>query len=826
MAKISDDDVKTLIQAYWGDIAQSTGDVSDQRLLGIKYYNRDYFGGEVAGWSDFVSSDVFDAVEWTLAECMDIFFGTSPIGTFVADNMDDVEAAEQETKMVKNIIEEKNNGFLLFYTWLKDALIQKNGIVKCYWDEVVHEEKETYRDKSFGAFASLMQDKDVEVTAVTVRLGDQELSIEDVQGMPPEMLLQATFDIDCVRKSDVSQVRIENVQPENFFVDKTHASLDLSKAMFVAERVFVRRSDLYAMKYDIEKVDSIPKTTILFNSQEERARDGDKINYFINIGSGDSGTLTDRLEILEVYFRADVNKTKEGDLRLYRAIVGGTFGFNQAGNGVNVVLECEEVDSIPYCALSPNIIPHRFWGISKFDEVGDIQRYKSSLMRGVLNNMIQHNAPQTFVEATVGLDLDSVADASPGEYHLVNNVAGILSHNVEYVADKNIPILTLLDEVAERRTGISKVTQGLDPQALSESTQFVGASIMNASQKKLKNILRIFAETGIKSLYLRVHELLRKYAQDAMILRDEGKYIEIDPREWRKRKSFDITIGSGRSDKDAKIAALQGVLGLQRDIAASGGIDNNPLLTPMNLYKTMSELVTLSGLGDVENYFSNPENFQPAPPPPAPMDKAMDIEEARVTADASYKAESLHLEKYKADIEAQISKEKIELERDRIKLKIMELNNSVNENNTAEQENENENETEMEDEDKDLERRNKELELESKQLENDLKRAKIESLSKDQNKEIQNSILEANQSLIMASQMLEKLSGESKEKPENDAVSQNIAAISEAIAKIGDAINAFSEASIKNTKEALSMVSKPKRIVRENGKISRIETEE
>lgn len=796
MAKLKDEEVINIVQSYWGDIGQFSSELSRERTLGIKYYNRDFFGGEKDGWSNFVSSDVFDAVEWTLAECMDIYFSTSPVGSFVAESMNDIQAAEQETKMVKTIIEEQNDGFLLFYTWLKDALIQKNGIVKVYWDDVVNTERETYKMQSFPAFQSLMADKDVEVKAVTAFIGEQELSIGDIEGMPPEMVMMARFDVDCLRKSDVSRVRIENVQPENFFVDKTHSSLNLNEAMFVAERVFARRSDLIAAGYSLEKIERVPKTTILFNSEEERARDSDRLASFQSAGSGDKNTFTDRVEIMEVYFRADVKN--KGDMRLYRAVVGGAFGAGQAGNGVTVVLECEEADSIPYCALSPNIVPHRFWGISKYDEIGDIQRFKSTLLRGTLDNMTQHNAPVTVVPDTTGIDTKMLADADPGGVIPAVSTDGIMPLNVEYVADKNIPILGLLDELAERRTGISKVTQGLDPAALSESTQFVGASILNASQKKLKNIVRIFAETGIKSLYLKTHELLRKYAKDAMILRDAGKYYEVDPREWRKRKSFDITVGTGRTDKEAKVVALQGVLALQQNIAAQG-LMNNPLLTPQHLYRTMSELVTLSGLGDVEKYFANPDEFQPEPPPPAPMDKAMDIEEARVTADAAYKAESLQIEKVKT----QISIQKLEIEKAKL---LMEQGQKL----------------ESEKEIQELPQINPrdDLELESMRLENAMKNQKFRlaeielkrmESKKEKEDEDENENENENEEMI---KMLEDV---------KKVTETNSQMVTDAINKMTVAMQSVIDNANKNVEKAMETISRPTTVVRENGRIVRLE---
>ena len=293
---------------------------------------------------------------------------------------------------------------------------------------------------------------------------------------------------------------------------------------------------------------------------------------------------------------------------------------------------------------------------------------------------------------------------------------------------------------------------------------------------------------------------------------------------------FDVAVDVGPSSSSKRAATVRALTSL---LAISDDPETKQVLQAMSMLNMEGE-----GIEDVRNYFRQKmvragvikptdeekeqmmAEMQNMPPDPNTI-----LVEA-MAKEAEAKAGKAQAETMETMAAAELKKAQTMKTMSDIGKDISQDGMPTMQNNAMQQENKTEMENEDEDEDKNLERKNKELELESKQLENDLKRAKIESLSKDQNKEIQNSILEANQSLIMASQMLEKLSGESKEKPENDAVSQNIAAISEAIAKIGDAINAFSEASIKNTKEALSMVSKPKRIVRENGKISRIETDE
>lgn len=113
------------------------------------------------------------------------------------------------------------------------------------------------------------------------------------------------------------------------------------------------------------------------------------------------------------------------------------------------------------------------------------------------------------------------------------------------------------------------------------------------------------------------------------------------------------------------------------------------------------------------------------------------------------------------------------------------------------------------------------LELESIQLENDLKRAKIEAMFNDQAKQINDTVSEASKSLLAATQAIERLEN-SKQAEDNP----NINLISEAINKIGEAINTFSNVSAQNTQNAIAMISKPKKLIRENAKTTRVELDQ
>ena len=50
---------------------------------------------------------------------------------------------------------QQNPGFMTLYSFIKDALLSKVGIVKVWWEETEQEERETYYDLTDDQFALL-----------------------------------------------------------------------------------------------------------------------------------------------------------------------------------------------------------------------------------------------------------------------------------------------------------------------------------------------------------------------------------------------------------------------------------------------------------------------------------------------------------------------------------------------------------------------------------------------------------------------------------------------------------------------------------------------
>lgn len=167
MAKMSTGDLKALLAAEKADAmsAMAASKLSDERSRALDYYNGDMTQDMPAseGRSKAVSSDVSDTIEGLMPTLMDIFCGGDEVVRFEPVGPEDVQAAEQETDYVNHVFMQKNPGFLVTYSFVKDALLSKVGIVKVYWDEHEIEQRETYYDMDDASFMMLVNNPEVEV---------------------------------------------------------------------------------------------------------------------------------------------------------------------------------------------------------------------------------------------------------------------------------------------------------------------------------------------------------------------------------------------------------------------------------------------------------------------------------------------------------------------------------------------------------------------------------------------------------------------------------------------------------------------------------------
>jgi len=161
MANMQLSDVQSLLGSAQADAlaAMSAAQLSENRARALDYYVGDMDQDMPAadGRSQAVSTDVSDVIEGLLPQLMDIFAGSDEVVVFEAVGPNDEAAAAQETDYVNHVFMQQNPGFMTLYTFLKDALLSKVGIVKIFWEEREDEQRDTFYDLTEDQFALLAQ---------------------------------------------------------------------------------------------------------------------------------------------------------------------------------------------------------------------------------------------------------------------------------------------------------------------------------------------------------------------------------------------------------------------------------------------------------------------------------------------------------------------------------------------------------------------------------------------------------------------------------------------------------------------------------------------
>jgi hypothetical protein len=152
-------ELKAMLAAQKADTlsAMSAASLAEERSDAMDYYLGDMSKDMPAqdGRSRTVSTDVADTIEGLMPSLMDIFAGSDEVVRFEPIGPEDEEAAQQETDYVNHVFMQNNPGFMVLYSFIKDALLQKVGIVKIWWEETEEEQRETYYDLTEDQFAML-----------------------------------------------------------------------------------------------------------------------------------------------------------------------------------------------------------------------------------------------------------------------------------------------------------------------------------------------------------------------------------------------------------------------------------------------------------------------------------------------------------------------------------------------------------------------------------------------------------------------------------------------------------------------------------------------
>jgi hypothetical protein len=653
---MSDDEFQAAVKAQIQDAADYIDDrIARDREDAMSYYRGDPLGSEEEGRSQIVMTEVRDVVQAMMPSLLRVFTSSEKAVEFAPRREEDVPAAEQATDYINYIFHNDNNGFKILYDAIKDALVSKVGVIKWRVDEKTEVEEIAYSGLDEEQAALILSDPDVELL-------EQEMEFSEVGDGMIEMASPPLISLKVRRTTRDSKFCVEAIPPEEFIISKN--ARDLDTADYVGHRKLMTVSDLVAMGYDREVIEQHAGNVQTFDINTEAFTRNNGLDDMLGIHNSDE--TMERVLYVESFVRVD--KDGDGIAELRRVCSVG---------GAAEILHDEVIDDVPMAVLCPDPTPHLVIGQSIADQVMDLQRIKTAIMRNTLDSLAQVIHPRTVVvEGSV--NMDDVLNTETGGI-IRARAPGMVQPLAEpFVGQSALPLIAYLDDVRSSRTGISKASQGLDPDVLQSTTKAAVTATMAAAEQRLEMIARVFAETGIRRLFRGLLKLVVRHQDRARMVRLRNQWVPIDPRDWDSEMDVVVNVGLGNGNVAERTALLTQVLTKQEQMLQMLG-PNNPMVDLAQYRNTMAKILELNGIKDVSKHFKpiTPEVMQrleqaqaAAKPKQNPAEMLAQVEAQKIQADIAIAQSKAQLEAQKAVMDDDRARDKDEAD---MLLKVAEL---------------------------------------------------------------------------------------------------------------------------------------------------------
>jgi len=576
---ISDDEILAIVGSELSDTNYNTSGGDYEKAL--DYYLGNPNGREVEGRSTVTSTDVADTIEWILPQIMKSFTQNNEIVIFDPVHEGDEIQAELESEYVYDTLMKKNDGFIVMHQMVKDALMQRNGILKVFYDESTEEREREYTGLTGEQVSMLLAPSNVELLEISE---EPDLGASEAAG---QMVM--AYDVKVNTVETIKRINVESVAPENFRISSFHNSINADTSRFTAHVMLKTASDLKIMGVsdkDIAEMNEgfqYDERVYRFASQGE----DNALNYS---SVDDSQRL---IEISECYMMIDVEG--KGIATLNKVTVAGS-------ESPTSVISVEAIDSMPWVTTTAFMMSHKFQGLSIYDRVKEIQDQKTSLWRNMFDNLyLQNNQRNIVLEGQV--NMDDLLVSRPGGSIRAKRLDAITPLITPQIGDSAQQMMIYLDQVRAGRTGVDP-DGSATPSNIGDRVGSQGVErLMNAKEELVGLIIRVIAETGIKPLMYKIRNEAIKHLDTVVDYRFRGQWQKINPAMWSQRDSCTVRVGTGTGNHNQQVSALQEVISLQERIMANPGQN---ITNPKKVFDTIDDFCKFSGLNGATRYFLDP----------------------------------------------------------------------------------------------------------------------------------------------------------------------------------------------------------------------------
>ena len=635
----------------YSDVLSPFRGVDPKKTLGEILNESD--NSDVPNRSTFVSTDVKDAIMLMMPGLIRLFGASESPIFLVPRSEEDADLAEQATDYVNYVFWHDNDGFLNLYGAIKDALTVRSGFLKWWTDTNKEMRRKRFENVTAEQLQVLLSEdqsakifeigKPVPPSGPTVppppaagppanaggppqsgpgpipsplpppgpmvgappggapnSPGSGPPGSPGPAGPPPGPMAGATppplpanltappppvYDYAIV-EFEVSKplIKVAGVPPEEMRLDRYARTFRESR--IVGHERVVPIDQLIAMGVPRDKcVENVQSSENAFSAEPQLRNPG----RFMGSSIGDG------CKYGEWFVKIDKDGDGVPELR-YITTIGENYE----------ILSDEEANRVKFAMFSCDPVSHTIIGQSISDYTEDIQRIKTNAMRATLDSAAESINPKTVInELLVNPD-----DAMNDDLGAVIRTRGdpnssVMFTSTPFLGQQMMPVIEMLNDVLQRRTGLSDAAKGLDPKALQSSTMIGVEAVINGAQERVELVARVLCETGFKDVFAGLYGEICENPNQTRMLKMRGKYVPCDTSTFDPTLSMEVNPNLGKGSDMVRMLALQQIDQKQQLVFSQFG-PGNPVVGIPEMLNTVTDMLALANIKNVGRYFRTP----------------------------------------------------------------------------------------------------------------------------------------------------------------------------------------------------------------------------
>lgn len=525
--RIDERRIVTALEAFFIEAETIEGsEISIQRQTNHEYYAMDKFGDEVEGRSQAQSADVLDAVESQKSFYMEAFGeGRRPL-RFMPENAQD-KTARLSTEYVTDMFLDDNDGFEFLRDSLHDAFVAKRCVAHLEWVEYVEEGWQEFEGPEQQLGAIQAQDETVEV--------DNFHYVDPKKGIVRAMLISDV---------DHSYAELTLIRPETYFRDPNVAYV--KDAAFAGWHEDYQRRQLIEEGFLEDEVTELRLEYRFRRNEEDSARKAHDNTWsrerrFKRNPEAELVTLYCTYAYVDLSSFEMAEKPSISETKLYKFYwsCGKLLTNPDTGEKWEEITDGEIGNY--FFEWAQYKISHAEHGMCDADVVKSLQWDKSHLRRLTIDNAAMTNTSRWKARHSFIKNPRELLQNKIGSVIWMKDMNALepletvpLSQNVFQLEEK-------FDQEKENRTGMSRLAKGMNADAIAkQNADSMVQRLTNASNRRVLRGVRDYAETFLKPIFVRMHNLGIRYDTRERMISIAGQQIPIRPSQLPIRRKMKV----------------------------------------------------------------------------------------------------------------------------------------------------------------------------------------------------------------------------------------------------------------------------------------------